>query len=101
MHTSADTRSIDAHHNQYDSSYNYDGAGHCPLLLSLPQRCIEYYIQPGTYVANPEPNMEDISAVKKSQVSKLKKKPMSDRVVDKEASKFIKKEKSKPNLEEW
>lgn len=52
-------------------------------------------------MANPEPNMEDISAVKKSQVSKLKKKPMSDRVVDKEASKFIKKEKSKPNLEEW
>lgn len=49
-------------------------------------------------MANPEPNMEDISVGRKIQVEKLKQKVMSDRVCDKEASKSIKKERSKTKI---
>lgn len=100
LHTGADPRSTDDHHNQHDCPHNHDDTHHCPLFCSLSQRCKQCHIQPGTHTANPEPNMEDISVGRKSQVDKLKKKVMSDRVCDKEASKFIKREQSKSKIGE-
>jgi hypothetical protein len=60
MPSDSDPCRTDTHNHQYDRPLNIDVHHHFILLCGQSQRCNHHTMQPGVYVANPEPNLEDI-----------------------------------------
>jgi len=61
-----------AHNNQHGCSCDHHAADHSNILCCQLQKCKAINIQPGTYIADPVPNLEDVDNKSKSKVENAK-----------------------------